>query len=115
MFTRLPSCKITGAILVAAVLFVFTLANAPKAEAETHPSDHVRSNRYLPVCTVEDASSGPVPCVWPAFAVGNDEGRSFRVYRDGRVKYISDRRAFELVGGCDADGPLFCRVMAGAL
>jgi hypothetical protein len=113
MNTRLPSCKITGAILVAVVLFMVVLVNAPRAHAA--PAEHVRANRYLPVCSVEDASSGPVPCVWPAFAAGNNEGRSFRVYRDGHFKHISDARAFELVGGCDSDGPLFCRVMVGAL
>lgn len=110
MFTRLPSCKITGAILVALVLFTLALANAPKAEAngEVH--------RTLPLCSVEDASSGPVPCVWVGFYQGNGEGRSFRVYKrldpvtgDHAFNYISNSRAFELAGECDSNGPLYCR------
>ena len=32
-----------------------------------------------PLCEVEDASSGPVPCLWPADRVGNGEGNTFYV------------------------------------
>lgn len=103
MFTRLPSCKITGAILVAAVLFMFALANAPRAEAQPYTGNTLR------LCLSDEGESA-FPCVWVAFAQGNGMGDSFRIYRDGRVKQISDARAFELAGECDSDGPLYCRV-----
>lgn len=112
MLTRLPSCKITGAILVALVLFVFALANAPKADAGTdYPPI---PGRQLPPCAVEDASSGPVPCVWLAVGPGhqgtvgpvNDGGHSFRVFKriDPRTgnhayKWITHRRAYQLLHG----------------
>lgn len=102
MFTRLPSCKITGAILVALVLFTFGMANAPKAQAAPY------TGRTLPLCLSDEGESA-FPCVWVAFAQGNHKGHSFRIYRDGRVKQISDARAFELAGDCDANGPLYCR------
>jgi hypothetical protein len=96
---------ILSLILGFAVLFALNTILPAVATSAAAP---VRSNRTLPVCAVEDASYGPVPCVWPAFATGNGTGHSFRVYRDGHFKYITDRRAFELVGGCDSDGPLYC-------
>jgi hypothetical protein len=46
-----------------------------------------------------------VPCVWLAVdvdempAVGNGTGESFRIYRSGRVKVITDRRAYQLLHG----------------
>lgn len=72
----------------------------------------------IPVCAVEDASSGPVPCVWIASILGNQEGHSFRVFKrvyqsgphkgDHVFKIISANRAFELAGECDSDGPIYC-------
>jgi hypothetical protein len=32
-----------------------------------------------PLCEVEDASSGPLPCLWPADRVGNGIGNTFYV------------------------------------
>lgn len=32
-----------------------------------------------PLCEVEDASSGPLPCLWPADRVGNGVGNTFYV------------------------------------
>jgi len=49
-------------------------------------------------CAVEDASSGPVPCVWLATEFGNQEGRSFRVYSNHHFKYISHKAARRLLG-----------------
>lgn len=91
---------------LAVVATTAILAGVDAATAEAHADNpHVR---ILPACTIEDASSGPVPCVWFAPAMGNGKGHSFRVYRDGRVKYITDRRAFALIGECDSDGPVYC-------
>lgn len=78
---------------------------------DSHGNHHLALHpvRILPPCAVEDASSGPVPCVWFAPSMGNGRGHSFRVYRDGHFKFITDRRAFQLIGECDADGPLVCK------
>jgi hypothetical protein len=65
-------------------------------------------HRTLPLCLSDEGESA-FPCVWVAFAQGDKQGHSFRIYRDGRVKLISDSRAFELAGECDSNGPLYCR------
>lgn len=59
----------------------------------------------LPPCAVEDASSGPTPCVWLASEFGNGVGHSFRVFKavdpesgDHKFKYISDASARRLLG-----------------
>ena len=102
MFSRLPSCKITGALLVALVIFTFGLANAPRAEASAdrvtviaHATTEV--NRIHPIkvekvsvrdldvtlnngavlratpCRTEDSSN----CYWLGRHRGNGHGRSF--------------------------------------
>lgn len=97
-------------IAVAATTAILGGINAATVESAAATPGVSSPARTLPLCAVEDASSGPVPCVWVAFAQGNGTGHSFRVYRDGRFKYISDRRAYALAGDCDSDGPLYCRV-----
>jgi hypothetical protein len=52
----------------------------------------------VPACTVEDASSGPVPCVWLGSEDGNGAGLSFRVFANGNFKYITVRQAKRLRG-----------------
>jgi hypothetical protein len=100
----LPSCKITGAILIGLVLLTFGLANAPRAEATPGVS---APDRVMRPCLSDEGESS-FPCVWYAPGMGNHEGHSFRIYRDGRVKQISDRRAFNLLGGCGWRGWMVC-------
>jgi hypothetical protein len=76
--------------------------------ASTEQAQAVEPHRTLPLCASDEGESD-YPCVWVAFAQGNGRGHSFRIYRDGRVKQITDRRAFELAGDCDSNGPLYCR------
>lgn len=75
---------LTALAIVAGLLYA---ADRP-AEART----------ALPHCAVEDASRGPVPCVWYAKGRGNQEGNSFRVYANGNFKYIPHHRARYLLG-----------------
>jgi len=89
------------AVVFAAFVFLLpAVADAAPVNGTVH--------RTLPLCLSDEGESA-FPCVWVAFAQGNKEGHSFRIYRDGRVKLISDNRAFELAGECDSDGPLYCR------
>lgn len=53
--------------------------------------------RVLRPCLSDEGESA-FPCVWDAIHRGNLSGHSFRIYRDGRVKLISDARALELLG-----------------
>lgn len=77
-----------------------TLIVCDRAEA------HHDSHRVIQPCATEDQPTGP--CVWLASHMGNGKGRSFRVFRDGRVKFITHRWAFHLLGDCDSNGPVYC-------
>lgn len=73
----MPSRTLVAAI--AAALPATLLAPAPAQAART-----------LEPCAYED---GPGPCVWDAQHRGNGIGRSFIMRRDGRVVYVTHRRA----------------------
>jgi hypothetical protein len=76
------------AIATAAIVAALTLSAAP-ASADLASSG-------LAPCVVEDQST---PCVWDARHRGNGHGRSFRVNRQGEVKFISHAQAHELMMG----------------
>jgi hypothetical protein len=76
------------AIATAASVAALTLSAAP-ASADLASSG-------LAPCVVEDQST---PCVWDARHRGNGHGRSFRVNRQGEVKFISHAQAHELMMG----------------
>lgn len=88
--------------LVTCVVLLLLTFNGGAAKADNIPPTN---GRTLPACTSEDGSFGPKPCVWLAVvthdmpAVGNGSGDSFRVYRSGRIKTITDRRAYQLLNG----------------
>ena len=44
----------------------------------------------LPACEVEDASSGPVPCVWDGRTQGNGEGDRILHWTDGAFYNLTD-------------------------
>jgi hypothetical protein len=77
-----PSSTHRRAAVVAALAAVL-VAPAPADAART----------FEP-CRFED---GPGPCVWDAKHRGNGRGDSFIVRRDGRIVYISHRRAHRIV------------------
>lgn len=47
-----------------------------------------------PPCQYED---GPGRCVWDARHMGNGEGDSFVMHKDGSVNYVTHRRAHRLM------------------
>lgn len=96
-------------LTVAAATAVLAGFGAATAEAAHADYAHVRQPT-LRLCASDEGESA-YPCVWVAPVMGNGRGHSFRIYRDGRVKQISDRRAFALAGDCDSDGPLYCRAV----
>lgn len=66
------------------------------------------NQRVLRACLTDEGESA-FPCAWHALSMGNHQGRSFRIFRDGRVKIITHKWAFHLLGDCDSNGPIFCR------
>ena len=85
---------------------LFAVVLPAVAQADTSRIGEV--HRTLPLCLSDEGESA-FPCVWVAFYQGNGEGHSFRIYRDGRVKWITNTRAFQLAGECDSNGPIYCR------
>lgn len=77
-------------ITLAAVLAATGLGIAPSAEA-------AGPGRTLRPCPTEDA----VYCVWDAKHMGNGKGKSFKVRRNGTVKYLKHRRAHRLLAKHD--------------
>lgn len=71
-------------------------------------AQHHPSGRVLRACLTDEGESA-FPCVWHARSMGNGKGHSFRIFRDGRVKQITHRWAFHLLGDCDQYGPIYCR------
>lgn len=68
-------------------------------------------DRQFRAC-LSDEGESEFPCVWYAPGMGNGEGHSFRIFRDGRVKRITHRWAFHLLGDCDSNGPIYCRTLS---
>jgi hypothetical protein len=99
MVTYNRAVALIGAALIA---LIFTLANlTPTAEAS-------HGHRVLRACLTDEGESA-FPCVWHSLSMGNGQGHSFRIFRDGRVKQINHRWAFHLLGDCDSNGPIYCR------
>ena len=69
------------------------LLSAPPAPVLTAAPADAGGGRSLKPCAYED---GPGPCVWDARHRGNGVGKSFVVRRDGRVVYVTHRRAHRL-------------------
>lgn len=81
--------RIASAVILAAAILAGQLAD--RAHADT--------GRTLPACASDENTGEPQhPCVWVGTVDGNGVGLSFRIYRDGRLKYVSDARARELRG-----------------
>lgn len=95
--------RFAPALAMLAVTIGLVICPPDDANAE---SAHVRSP-HLRACLSDEGESA-FPCAWFAPVMGNGEGHSFRIYRDGRVKQISHKRAFALLGECDSDGPIYC-------
>jgi hypothetical protein len=89
-------------VVIGASLILGIALTAPAHAAEVN-----HHHRILRACLSDEGESA-FPCAWYAPGMGNHLGHSFRIYRDGRVKQITDARAFELLGDCDSDGPLYC-------
>lgn len=96
---RIALAALTGAAFGASAILGIALS-APARGDEAH-------HRTLRACLSDEGESA-FPCAWYAPGMGNHRGHSFRIYRDGRVKQITDARAFALLGECDSDGPLYC-------
>lgn len=94
---------VVGLLVIAVGLYAlgWVVAGSAQADAPIH--------RNLRACLSDEGESA-FPCAWDAKHMGNGQGHSFRIYRDGRVKLISDARAFHLLGDCDSNGPIYCRV-----
>jgi hypothetical protein len=74
--------------LLATAAITATLAVAPPAQADG------QLRWFMVPCEYEDSIS----CIWDAKHMGNGEGKSFRVGYNGRIKYISHRKAARLLG-----------------
>lgn len=67
-----------------ALLAIVGTVGATEAPAQPHKPAHGHSHS-LPECTVEDGSSGPLPCKWDGGA--NHTGRSYVIHSDGSTTY----------------------------
>lgn len=82
--------QIVGGVVLAAVAgagVLLTLDPAPAVAARTWAYGvevPPLAPQGLPACEVEDASSGPIPCLWDAASAGNGQGHSFWVGRPTR-------------------------------
>lgn len=95
------------AAYVALIILLVMWGGIGRVDAATPDVSRNQPHRTLPLCLSDEGESA-FPCVWVAPLMGNHKGHSFRIYRDGRVKLISDPRAFELAGDCDSNGPFYC-------
>lgn len=71
---------------VATLTLTATLLSTP---AHAGPAPH-----SMRPCATDEAEG--VFCVWDARHMGNGVGRSFKIGREGKFKYISHRRAHRL-------------------
>lgn len=99
---RLLWVSAIGAFTMAGFL---TAAPGPSVPADVE-FEYVDAEPFwdYPLCEVEDASSGPVPCLWPADRVGNGIGNTFYVEPgpDGTrcFRYVNATVEAEM-GGCE--------------
>ena len=98
-------------VIASVAIGLAALVAAPAASAAPAAHSKVQTVKAPPLiqtnkpCVIEDE---PTPCVWPAGESGNGRGDSFLVDAKGRVKYISNKRATQLV----KHAPIFERVDA---
>lgn len=73
------------AATLAATAMVVATATLP---AEAAP-------KRVKACKYEDS----VSCVWDARHIGDGKGRSFRAFKNGKIRFISHKRAHTLIYG----------------
>lgn len=80
--------RVTAGIAIAVVVGLAAAVSQASIDRAATPPHHPT----LPLCEVEDGSSGPLPCRWDAGTEGNGIGRSFTVTltRDGHRKFTYD-------------------------
>jgi hypothetical protein len=71
-----------------------TLITAGVMAVSGSPAQGSGSGSEVPRCKYEDSKG----CVWDAKHMGNGKGQSFRVFKGGKVRYITHARAHELGG-----------------
>lgn len=85
--------RVAAAVLIAGVILAGQLGD------RAHGATLAPVARTLPACPNDENTHQPQhPCVWIGTLDGNGVGASFRIYRDGRLKMITDARARELRG-----------------
>lgn len=84
------------------------LGRVSPRDRDVRSTDSAASVPSLPLCEVEDASTGPSPCWWDAQVQGNGEGTSTVVVADGPSVEELHRQAevdlaAEVVGQCASE------------
>lgn len=94
------------AALVAALALLWT--SLPDVGHAAPVTSMTVADGYTVRACLSDEGESAFPCAWHAPSMGNHRGHSFRIFRDGRVRLITDARAFHLLGDCDSNGPIHC-------
>lgn len=77
------------------VLFIILSPSTTPATAEPAPSSAPTPVIYM--CPSDEGESPILPCVYDARHLGNGQGTSFIIRRDGEVVHVTHKRAHRLL------------------
>jgi hypothetical protein len=80
-----PSKRVARMIVLVSMAFCAMIALAWYVGAKDAPAQPHKPAHSLPECTVEDGSSGPLPCQWNGGQ--NGKGAHYVINSDGSTTY----------------------------